>query len=350
MLGDVKTDTRGDQLLTNLVSHNINWVNSGTTPTFTNSRGHCSIIDLTLVNTPGMDVVADWKVSDRISNSDHKYITFNITGVTTPSRPVRRNPNNTNWDEFQRGRDLDQKAEELLSAIRNAYHQCCPVTHVTGSNKKPPWLTKSVQNAHKDVRSKLMKARRLKTNQSWDEFGTHLKAYKKEIKDSKRTSWKTFCESASSVAENARIHKILKSTGKPARTIGPVYKNSESKTLTKSPAETLETLIKHHFKTDPINKSNGDTLIDLIYNQQRLSEVIKTMEPLKAPGPDGIQAILLKQSPDMVGRAMINLYKASHILGHIPKVLRETTGILIQKPGKKDYCDPKAYRTIINIH
>ena len=187
-----------------------------------------------------------------------------------------------------------------------------------------------------------MKARRLKTNQSWDEYRTHLKAYKKEIKDSKRKSWKTFCESASSVPENARIYKILKSTGKPGQTIGPVYKNSESKTLTESPAETLETLIKHHFKTDqetevlegssnPINKSNGDTLIDLIYNQQRLSEVIKTLEPLKAPGPDGIQAILLKQSPDIVGRAMINLYKASHILGHIPKVLRETTGILIPK-------------------
>ena len=223
--------------------------------------------------------------------------------------------------------------------------------------KKPPWLTKSVQNARKDVRCKLMKARSLKTNQSWDEYRTHLKAYKKEIKNSKRSSWKTFCESASSVPENARIHKILKSTGKPARTIGPVYKNLKSKTLTGSPAETLETLIKHHFKTDqeaevlegtsvPTNKSNGDTLIDLIYNQQRLSEVIKTMEPLKAPGPDGIQAILLKQSPDIVGRAMINLYKASHILGHIPKVLRETTGILIPKPRKKDYCDPKAYRTI----
>ena len=322
-----------------------------------------------------MDLVADWKVSDRISNSDHKYITFNITGAKTPSRPVRRNPNNTNWEEFC-GRleadtnikkiteshigdvgDLDQKTEELLSAIRNAYHQCCPVTHVTGRNKKPPWLTRSVQNARKDVRSKLMKARRLKTNQSWDEYRTHLKAYKKEIKDSKRKSWKTFCESASSVPENARICKILKSTGKPARTVGPVYKNSESKTLTESPAEMLETLIKHHFKTDqetdvlegssnPINKSNSDTLIDLIYNQQRLSEVIKTMEPLKAPGPDGIQAILLKQSPDIVGRAMINLYKSSHIRGHIPKVLRETTGILIPKPGKKDYCDPKAYRTI----
>ena len=100
-----------------------------------------------------MDLVADWKVSDRISNSDHKYITFNITGVTTPSRPVGRNPNNTNWEEFC-GRleadtnikkiteghisdvgDLDQKTEELLSAIRNAYHQCCPVTHVTAETK-----------------------------------------------------------------------------------------------------------------------------------------------------------------------------------------------------------------------
>ena len=65
------------------------------------------------------------------------------------------------------------------------------------------------------------------------------------------------------------------------------------------------------------------------------------MEPLKAPGPDGIQAILLKQSPDIVDRAMINLYKASHILGHIPKVLRETTGILIPKPGKKTTVIPR---------
>ena len=179
---------------------------------------------------------------------------------------------------------------------------------MTGRNKKPPWLTKSVQNARKDVRSKLMKARRLKTNQSWDEYRTHLKAYKKEIKDSKRTSWKTFCESASSVPENARIYKILKSTGNQHEPLDRYIKTVNPKTLTESPAETLETLIKHHFKTDkeaevlegssnPINKSNGDTLIDLIYNQQRLSEAIKTMEPLKAPGPDGIQVILLKPKP-----------------------------------------------------
>ena len=151
--GDLKTDKCGDKLLSNLVSHSINWLNLGTSPTFTNSRGHSSVIDVTLVNNPGMDPVADWKVSDRISNSDHKYITFNITGVTTPSRPVRRNPNNTNWEEFRERLeadtnikkiteshisevgDLDKKTKELLSAIRNAYHQCCLVRHVTGSTK-----------------------------------------------------------------------------------------------------------------------------------------------------------------------------------------------------------------------
>ena len=77
-----------------------------------------------------------------------------------------------------------------------------------------------------------------------------------------------------------------------------------------------------------------------------MTDIIKTLEPLKAPGLDGIQAILLKHSSDIVMRAIINIFQASHKLGHIPKVLRETTGVFIPKTGKKDYCDPKAYCTI----
>ena len=63
-----------------------------------------------------MDLVADWKVSDRISNSDHKYIIFNITGITTPSRPVRRNPNNTNWEEFRERLEADTNIKKITES------------------------------------------------------------------------------------------------------------------------------------------------------------------------------------------------------------------------------------------
>ena len=70
--GDKKQDKRGEVLLEHLSNWGLSWANKGTNPTFVNSRGHHSVIDLTITNNKALDLVKNWYVSDRVSNSDNK--------------------------------------------------------------------------------------------------------------------------------------------------------------------------------------------------------------------------------------------------------------------------------------
>ena len=51
--GNPTNDRRGDDLLDYMDCNGLSWANRGTTPTFVNSRGQSSIIDLTITNEKG---------------------------------------------------------------------------------------------------------------------------------------------------------------------------------------------------------------------------------------------------------------------------------------------------------
>ena len=53
--GDKKQDKRGEVLLEHLYSCDMSKANRGSEPTFVNSRGHSSVIDLTLTNNKGSE-------------------------------------------------------------------------------------------------------------------------------------------------------------------------------------------------------------------------------------------------------------------------------------------------------
>ena len=55
--GDKQQDKRGGVLLEHLSNYGLSWANKGTNPTFVNSRGHHSKIDLTITNNKALDVV-----------------------------------------------------------------------------------------------------------------------------------------------------------------------------------------------------------------------------------------------------------------------------------------------------
>ena len=76
--GNREFNKRGKDLIDLFNSLGLSSANKGSTPTFINSKGHESIIDLTITNSFGSDLIKKWKVDLSFSNSDHRYITFNI--------------------------------------------------------------------------------------------------------------------------------------------------------------------------------------------------------------------------------------------------------------------------------
>ena len=86
--GNKECYKKGEELLKVLTTCGLSWANKGTTPTFLNSRGHNSIIDITITNAAGCYLINDWHVSKTLSNSDRRYVMFEITSSkkTTPKQ------------------------------------------------------------------------------------------------------------------------------------------------------------------------------------------------------------------------------------------------------------------------
>ena len=151
--GNKDCNKRGEELLDLINAHGLSWTNKGSTPTFINSRGHESIIDLTITNDKGSELISNWQVSPKFSNSDHSYIMFDILSTETSTPKQIRIVKNTDWELFQKYLDenigelptvstdcdigeLDIACRQLIQHLTNAFEAACPVTYISSSIKK----------------------------------------------------------------------------------------------------------------------------------------------------------------------------------------------------------------------
>ena len=75
VFGSRENDNRGRILEHIILKNNLTFLNVGSLPTCTaGERG--SVIDITAITNTMEDIVSDWRVSKRESNSDHKLIEF----------------------------------------------------------------------------------------------------------------------------------------------------------------------------------------------------------------------------------------------------------------------------------
>jgi ribonuclease HI len=370
---------RGDKLLDYMASENLNWENIGNTPTFDNGRWK-NIIDLTITNAKGHELVSNWWVDDRVDTvncSDHNFINFKIKPECPGDVRSFRDISKTDWNSYRASikttmersdldsrpissqKELDEAASELTDIISDSYHSACGLQYVSSKLRRPPWETKEVAEAKKELRHRLRKARNTKSDKDWSELRSHQSQYKKLIKGTKTSSWQDFCKDLNPKTSSKKIAAIIKNN--KTTKLGAVRKTDG--TLTEGPEETLEVLSKAHFKDGTLIGSPGanpNTTAtpyvpsaeetkwdpDIIFSERRAGKAISYFDPLSAAGPDGIRPIMLQKGWEHVGRALTNIARASYTLAAIPTCWKNSTGIFIPKPGKEDYYDPKSYRTI----
>ena len=83
--------------------------------------------------------------------------------------------------------------------------------------------------------------------------------------------------------------------------------------------------------------------------QNQIQNQIAKLSPYKAPGPDGIPNIVLKECVKLLITPLTNIFNAIIQLNTYYNPWREFTTIVLRKPFKPSYDLPKAYCPIALI-
>lgn len=82
----------------------------------------------------------------------------------------------------------------------------------------------------------------------------------------------------------------------------------------------------------------------------KVERAVRTASPHKAPGNDGITNDILQQTLDILLPSLHRLFNACLQLGYCLKHFKETVTVVLRKPGKDDYPQPKSYRPIVLLN
>jgi ribonuclease HI len=366
MWNSTSQDSRADAIEQAIMRHDLYVHNIGDTPTFdpANGRGTAlgTIIDITMSTDP--TCITGWKVSDEISQSDHRVIEFELDNVCKADIVLSRNLKKVDWSNVARDlraavpfkipqawskQTLDEASNDLAKALEASLDAHAP--------KKPParrfnywWndeCTFTKLQCHRTERT----ARRHPTAQKKEKQRIARTAYNKAICRAKESSWREFIKEIDSLPDMAKVNKIMRSTGGPAVELGLVKKQDGS--LTESKQEALNEMLGEHFP------GSGPQAPDEPYDntwafledrdwltKNRYHSAVAAFKKGKAPGPDEFRAECLKKLDSITIDYILTLFNASITLKYVPHSWRQVKVIFIPKPGKPDYAERRSFRPI----
>ena len=313
-----------------------------------------------LSNTPGI-------------NTDHLPIltTLDLNLARSPTTPPR-NFRNVDWDKFEkalaekldkmnpptrirRPSDLTTICQKLTETLQETINDEVPTTELKIKAKR--WWTKELTKLRHEANRK---GRRASKYKDWPEHQAHAerkdanKLFHKTLERTKRQHWRDWLEKA----EDPDIWTAHKYTSTPAGDGGksriPVLKvtNSGQELSATTNEEKSKLLAKTFFPPRP----QDDTPTHFVYprpicdfdpiSREQIKRQLAKLKPYKAPGPDGIPNIVLTKCANVLADRLYYIYKAILELEVYYEPWRTSTTVVLRKPGKPRYDNPKAYRPI----
>ena len=364
--GSSDTNNRGDELLNYLSTTQMHICNQGNTPTFSN-RIREEVIDITIASNNLIENITNWRVSNKETFSDHSRIEFQLTCSLLRHQSEFRNVRKTDWIKYNdqikqtlpemeefKNKTLEEMNHIIENVIRTAFTDNCK-TSKSLKIDKPVWWSLTLTTLKRKAERMKQKSRRNPTDLNLEQCKAAVKQYRKEIKKAKKESWENYCSGLESLSATARLQRIMRMNHKSG--INTIRKADGSHTT--SPEETLEELMRilfpdaqqgssqHQNPATPIIPTSNRALdIESITNSSAIKAAIKSFQPYKSPGVDGIYPALLQEGLETLNPYLQILYRQSLKEGKIPRNWTEIRAVFIPKPGREDYSDPKSYRPI----
>lgn len=82
------------------------------------------------------------------------------------------------------------------------------------------------------------------------------------------------------------------------------------------------------------------------FSRDQIKQAARKLDAYKAPGPDGVPNVVLRECIDVLVDHLYFIFRAIFELEIYPQEWKESITVVLRKPGKPSYEEPKAYRPI----
>ncbi|KAL0892590.1 hypothetical protein ABMA27_014319 [Loxostege sticticalis] len=387
--GSKHEDHRGAEMSGTLEEVNLHVLNRGFVPTFETVRGGRTIssrVDITACSEDLLGLVEEWRVDRTLTSSDHNAILFQMGLQQSKGLKVQRttrlfNTRKADWETFSTtlqqeltlknlNRDsiqliedkhsLEQKVTQFTEAITKACKASMPTKKNTETLKIPWWNNELARLKKITVtyRRKIRNAAPHRRDTAVAEYLQRKETYEQLAKKAQIDSWKDFCTKQDREGLWEGIYRVICRTTTREQDL-PLTSNSktlspaESATLlaeTFYPQDRTEDDNEHHrqvrLKAETVNEYTPDETHDPPFTETELTTAMRSFNPKKAPGEDGFTADICTRAVLEDPDAFLALVNKCLTIGHFPTTWKQATVVVLRKPGKEDYTNPKAYRPI----
>lgn len=375
------TDSRGEKITRWAASRDLRLLNEGSTPTCVRHQGS-SIVDLTWSTADIHSRISDWKVLEDFTFSDHMYITFqlqigrdvnshnDVNIVDTPNTNSDTIYNMYKKKEYARwshkkldsdmfsetleweclDRETVSTSEEAAVWLREALTSACDMSMPRVKKIKKfqtYWWSPSIAELRRACMRVRRKWQKCKTRRhctedrllnAEEQYREAKDTLRKEINTSKARAWdeliKTIDSDPWGLPYKIVLSKLRRTSPGVSEALSLGVLNT---TLDKLfPPDEQWDIQAEEFPPsgDAWNPEDAITFTE-IHNLMRRRLVSNT-----APGEDGIKALLLKKTPDVIVARIMECFNVCLMEGQFPREWKQAILVLIPK-GRLDANDPK---------
>ena len=357
---------RGRQLESFILEKGF-WVeNRGNTPTFQTIRAE-SFIDLTLSREVE---VKNWRVDTNYNASDHNTIRFEIEHILSIPPKKIRPWKQADWKLFSSKlsndsffiperitrKKVDRMVGNLYGCLEAALDEACPMVTNKIKFKGSRWFSDKLTETKKKVRKQFNIAKRVETEEEWEKYKSMHRKLKYKCRKARTQVWRRFVTETEDEHRMARLAKIAQH--KSRSQLHTLQK--EDGMFTEPGKETLIEMAKAHFPYasqeiphEPYNsekvllKADIESTYCEFLTVDKVRAALEKFKPYKAPGPDGLKAVIFKHLPQVVMHFIFVIYMACIKLQYTPILWQQAHVVFLPKPNKPNYVRGKYFRPIV---
>jgi len=248
--------------------------------------------------------------------------------------------------------DVEPQARLLAETIQETLQRHVPLARPSPYSKR--WWNRELTRLRHEYGHLRNRARGARRNGNAD---SNLERLAKEarrhfldtVKKQKRQHWKEYLQETDNIWKAARYLQPTESRG-----VNRVNGLKRGHRLVEENHEMSQILLREFFDSRPATNEPTEERTPVAppahlwqaLTKREVKDAIFRAKPFKAPGMDGIPAVVWKELWPVAGHHVYLLFEASLRTGVIPQAWRQAKILPFRKPDKPDYTAASAFRPI----